>query len=122
VKFIIVRLLGLYWIVMGILGLVATKKSILALSNFIKNTKRQSMGMLALVFGILLLISADITEAPWFVLALGIMACLKGMTTILMTEKKFKEVIDWWLAGPDVVYKAWAIFALILGVAMFYIT
>lgn len=121
-KLLIIRLAGLIWIVTGTFGLVATKKSILALSNFIKNTKRQRLGMISLVFGLLLLISADAAETPLFVLALGIMGCVKGLATVLMAEKKFQEVTNWFLAGPEIVYKGWAIFALILGVAMFYIT
>ena len=121
-KLLIIRLAGLLWIVMGTFGLVATGKSISAMTNFVKSTRRQTLGMLSLVFGLLLLISADAAEAPLFVLALGILASIKGLAIILMLEKKFKAVMDWWLAAPQIVYRGWAILALILGVAMFYIT
>lgn len=116
-----VGLVGLLWIVMGIFGLLSTKKVILALGNWLKNTKRQSLTLLQLIVGILLLISASSVREDWFVRALGIIACLKGLWIISMPEKKLKTMIDWWLSGPETFYKAWAIFALILGVAMFYV-
>ena len=117
-----IRLIGLVWIVLGIAGLTATKKSLLALDNFVKNTRTQSLGLLQLIIGVLFLISVSSVSQPWLVLALGIVACLKGATTILISEKKFKEVLDWALKAPDLVYKGCAIFSLILGVAMFYIS
>ena len=114
-------LIGLFWIIMGLSGIVATRKTTLALCNWARNTKRQTLGLLSLILGVLLLLSASSTEAAWFVLALGIIACLKGSTIILTSEKNLKALIDWWLAGPEFVYRWWAALLLILGVAMFYI-
>ena len=116
-----IGLIGILYIILGLFALVATKKTTLALCNWVKNTRRQSLGLLTLIVGVLLLISAASTKAAWFVLALGIIASLKGATIILMPEKKLQAVIDWWLAAPEVVYKGWAVFLLVLGVALFYI-
>ncbi|MBN3037980.1 MAG: hypothetical protein JW869_01025 [Candidatus Omnitrophica bacterium] len=116
-----IGLIGLGYIVLGLFWLSATKKTNLALANFIKNTKHQTMGLIALIFGVLFIISATATQAAWFILALGIMACLKGAMFILVPHKKIKEVIDWWFSAPDLVYKGWAVFVLILGIALFYI-
>ena len=113
-----VRLVGLLWIVMGFFGLLATKKSVSALNKFCKNTNRQSLGLLSLIFGVLLLISSSITNAAWFILALGIMASLKGVTIILMPKQKYTNIIEWWLSAPDIAYKGWAIFMLLFGIAM----
>lgn len=118
---VFIRVLGLLYICLGIFGLIATKKFTLTLSNFIKNTRRQTLGLVSLIIGVLLLLAASSARESWFVLALGIIACLKGATTVLMSEHKIKAIIDWWLAAPDIVYKAWATFALILGVALFYV-
>ena len=116
-----VGLVGLFWIIVGISGLVATRKTTLALCNWVKNTRRQTLGLISLIFGVLLLISASSTQAPWFILALGIIACLKGAAVILMPAKKLQAIIDWWLAAPEIVYKGWAALLLALGVAMFHI-
>jgi uncharacterized protein YjeT (DUF2065 family) len=116
-----VGLVGLFYIVFGLFGLASTKKTNLALSNFIKNTKRQTLGLIALIFGVLFIISASATQAAWFVLALGIIACLKGAMCILVPQKQIKEMIDWWFSAPDLVYKSYATFCLILGIALFYI-
>lgn len=114
-------LLGLVWITIGIAGLVATKKMTLALANFVKNTKRQKLGLISLILGALLLISASSAQEAWFVLVLGIVACLKGAITILISDQKLKATLDWWLAAPDIVYKWWAVGILVLGILMFYI-
>ena len=118
---IILVLAGLFWIVIGIFGLVATKRLTLTLSNFVKNTPRQNLGLFGLIFGALLLISAPHIREAWFVLALGIIACLKGAAVVLMPKQKLNEVMDWWLAAPEVVLKGWAVCSLILGVVMFFI-
>jgi len=116
-----VGLVGLFWIIVGISGLVATRKTTLALCNWVKNTRRQTLGLLCLIIGVLLLISATSTQAPWFVLALGIIACLKGAMIILMPKKNLQAIIGWWLTAPEIVYKGWATLSLALGVAMFHI-
>ncbi len=119
-KWVIV-LLGIFWITLGIWGLAATKKLIQVLSNFVKNTRQQMLGVLGLTVGVLLLIAASSVEQSWFVLMIGAMACLKGLAITLLPEAKLKAVIDWWLSAPEVVYKAWAVFLLILGVVVFYV-
>jgi uncharacterized protein YjeT (DUF2065 family) len=116
-----IGLIGLCYIIFGLFALAATKKTNAALSNFIKNTKRQTLGLIALIFGVLFIISASATQAAWFVLALGILACLKGAMFILVPQKKIKEMMDWWFSAPDMVYKCWAAFLLVLGIALFYI-
>lgn len=116
-----IALLGIVWIVFGIVGLVATKRMHLALSNLIKNVRRQTLGLLSLIIGVLLLISASSAREAWFVLMLGIITCLKGVTTILTPQRNLKAIIDWWLSAPEIVHKGWAITLLILGVVIFYI-
>ena len=116
-----IRLIGLFWVIIGIFGLVATKRLTLTLANLIKNTRRQTLGLISLIAGVLLLISASAATEEWFVLVLGILASLKGATIVLISEHKLKAVMDWWLAAPEIVYKGWAAFVLVLGVVMFYI-
>lgn len=116
-----IALVGMFWITVGIFALVATKRTTLALNNLIKNTRRQTLGLIGLIVGVLLLISASSTTEAWFVRALGILACLKGATTVLMSGQRMKAVMDWWLAAPEIVHKGWGAFMLVLGVVMFYI-
>lgn len=117
----VIVLLGIFWITLGICGLVSTKKVMQLLSNFVRNTRQQMLGVLGLVVGVLLLISALSVEQTWFVLMIGAFACLKGAAIVLMPEVKLKAVMDWWLSAPEVVYKAWAACLLILGVVVFYV-
>ena len=116
-----IRLIGLLWISAGIFGLIATQKAIALLSNFMKKAHTQSLGLLQLIFGVLLLIFASGTKEAWFVVGLGILSCLKGATAVLMSEKDSNQVLNWGLSAPEVVHKGCAVFLVILGVAMFYI-
>lgn len=114
-------LVGLFWIVIGLMLLAATKKTMLTVTNLIKNTRRQTLGLTSLIFGVLLLISASSTQEAWFVSALGIIACLKGASIVLVSEQKMKEVLEWWMGAPELVHKGWGALILILGIVMFYI-
>ncbi len=116
-----VRLLGILWIIIGIFGILATKRINLAISNLIINTRQKTLGLISLIAGVLLLLAAASVREGWFVFMLGIISCLKGLSVVLMPAKGLKAVIDWWLAAPEIVHKGWAITALILGVVMFYI-
>jgi uncharacterized protein YjeT (DUF2065 family) len=91
------------------------------MGNFVKNAKRQNLGLVTLIFGALLLISASSTKEPWFVLMLGTLASLKGTAIVLMPGKILKEITDWWLSAPETVHKVWGMFVLILGVVVIYI-
>jgi multisubunit Na+/H+ antiporter MnhG subunit len=114
-------LIGIIWIILGLFGLVATKRIATVFSNLVKNTRRKTLGLLGLIFGVLLLLSASSAREYWFVFALGVISCLKGLTIVLISDKNLKAMMDWWLAAPEIVYKGWAAFALVLGIAMFYI-
>jgi hypothetical protein len=116
-----VILLGIFWIIIGIFGILATKRINLALSNLIKNTPQKNLGLTSLIIGVLLLLAAVSVRESWFVFMLGIIACLKGLTIVLMPAKGLKAIMDWWLAAPEIVHKGWAIAVLILGVVVFYI-
>jgi len=118
---LIVRLLGLIWIVFGICGLVATKKTIQALAKWVQNTRRQTMGLISLIFGVLLILSAGATKEAWFIVVLGIISCLKGAMIVLTSDQKLKAMMDWWISGPELFHKAHASAALIFGVIIFYI-
>lgn len=116
-----IALVGLFYIMAGILGLIATKRTALALGNLIKNTSQRTLGLWSLIFGILLLISSGSARETWFILALGIIACLKGAMVILISKQKLKAIIDWKLSAPETVYKYRAAFLIVLGVVIFYV-
>lgn len=113
-----IRLVSLLWIVVGFFGLLATKKSVSALNKFCSNANRQSLGLVSLIFGVLLLVASSATKAVWFVMALAIMSCLKGTAVILMPKQKINAIFEWWFSAPEIVYKGWAILMLLLGIAM----
>ena len=117
----LIALLGIFWIIVGIFGLLATKRLTLALNNLVKNTRQQTLGLLTLIIGILLLISAASAREGWFVVMLGIIICLKGAATVFMPAQDLKAVMHWWLSAPEIVHKGWAACVLILGVLVFYI-
>lgn len=73
---------------------------------------------LPLAAGVLFLLAASSTSQSTFIIALGLLALLKGLFFLFGPQEKVKSMIDWWMKGSDKTYKIGAVFVIALGIAI----
>lgn len=108
-------LIGMLWIVMGVLLVFATdmvKKKLYA--KLLEKWDFKKLSILPLVFGILLLLSARYNTYVVLIVILGLLGVLKGVLMIVATEV-MKKKMDWWLKANDTFCKIWGVVIIIIG-------
>jgi len=82
-----------------------------------KNTRL--LGLIPLVFGILMVISAAWSEVFWLILIIGVIILAGGAYLLFGSKEKLDTAITWWLGkASDRSYRFWGLILIILGIAL----
>jgi uncharacterized protein YjeT (DUF2065 family) len=73
---------------------------------------------LPLAAGVLFLLAASASSQSTFIIALGLLALLKGLLFLFGPQEKVKSAIEWWVKGSDKTYKIGAVVLIGLGIAI----
>ncbi len=108
-------LLGILWIVIGALlifapELIKTK----VIDVCVKKLSPTVKALIALVFGVILLLAASQNRHTLFVIVLGLLGIVKGVMFIVAKEKMDK-ITDWWLKANNNIYRISGIFTILIG-------
>ncbi len=112
--------MGSLWIVIGVLVVLYTRSSIEVVNGLMKDGVSRFMGLLPLILGALLIISAWWSEAFLGVLILGVIAFAKGIFILFASPNTRQKVYDYWRDNVgEKGYRLWGLIAVILGVFVF---
>ena len=111
---IFMLIIGVGWMIVGILMVFATGMAKEKILKKILNAKIKSVGIVPIIAGVILLLAARDNEYTLFVGLLGILAIIKGIMCIVATEK-MEKIRDWWLKADDKVYKISGALVVIMG-------
>lgn len=117
---IVVRLIGILIVGMGVAFLLRPKLY-RQYAAFWQPGKRLYLGaILAILFGVILLLAATQCRLIGVILALGILCLVKGILILPLGEKKIKSILKWWQAKPLWVLRLVALIAIAFGALLFY--
>jgi len=106
--------LSVMWIVAGTLMIFAPEMLRKKVFVKIKNMPIKKMGIIPLIFGIFIIISAQFNRHTFFVVILGIIGIAKGIVSIAATDKAMKWFDKWTNAGMNA-YRITGVIAIIIG-------
>ncbi len=115
---LILILLGVFWIIAGVLLVVLTEAFVDALRKIFKLKNVKAFGIISLLFGIIFIKGASLVSIGWVAVLLGLLSFAKGIFFLFGPEKKIKSVIDWWLNASKKIYKSWGVVVFLLGVLL----
>ena len=111
---------SLLWIVAGCGYILYTRQFREVMGTLIKGINEKIIAVLAVVFGILLILGASLTRHEWFIMLLGIIAIIKGVFIFLDPKGYWQKVKAWYVdQASDQTFRLFGIIALILGTALF---
>jgi len=112
--------ISIFWIVVGVLAVFATDLVRGKFLNKLLELRAVSLKKLSaapIIVGVLLFFSASSNAYRLYVIALGLIAVIKGIMLIVATEKMEKMLV-WWLKASNNFYKVWGVIMAILGIIL----
>jgi hypothetical protein len=105
---------------LGVLGIVSPPRLLGVVRHFQTPAGLYVATALRLVLGSALFLAAPTSRAPETVRIVGIVVFVAGLITPLFGLERFRRLLDWWSALGPAVLRAWASFALAVGLLLAY--
>lgn len=114
------------WIILGAIQILYTEKSNAVLKKLMAERNPKILAVVPSIIGILLCVASlwhyskeGVYKPLWFVFALGLIACIKGILFFLLPPQSTKKVLQWWFnKASDRVIRVWGIILVVLGIAV----
>jgi uncharacterized protein YjeT (DUF2065 family) len=119
------------WIILGAVQILYTEKSTAVLKKLMAERNPKVLAVVPFLIGILLCIGAlwhyeyavekavSFWRPLWFVFALGLIACIKGIIFFLLPPEKTKKALHWWFyEASDRFIRLWGLILVVLGIAI----
>lgn len=110
--------IGLIWVVCGTLMLFATRVMRAEYCSKLKARDPRIYSPLAIIAGILLLLSASSSSQVTFIVVLGLLSLSKGLVLLFGPRQKLRRIVDWWFEASDKTYKALGVLVMALGIVV----
>jgi len=81
----------------------------------LKDAPFKKLSVITLAAGVLFLLSASYCRYRLFIIALGILSLIKGISLIVFTEK-IKRLVSWFMKAGDVTCRAFGVLYILIGV------
>ncbi|MDP2920886.1 MAG: hypothetical protein Q8O12_00760 [Candidatus Omnitrophota bacterium] len=107
-------LISIFWILAGTAFILFPLKSKALYTNLIKPIK--ALFILPLLIGVLFLWANPASRLEAFIKVLGIIALIKGIFILACPINVIKSIFNFWLTRPDVFYRFYGVFIILLGV------
>jgi hypothetical protein len=106
---------SLFIAAMGALGVASPARLFSILRTLQTPAGLYGSGAIRVLLGVVLLLVAPTSKAPDFLRIFGVIAVAAGIATPLVGLERVGKVMEWWIAKPGPVLRAWAAFPLALG-------
>jgi uncharacterized protein YjeT (DUF2065 family) len=116
----IIWLISLAWIAFGSLAILYTEQTRELYGKYVQQIGRIPLGAVAAVVGVLLIVAARGTTQAGIIVALGVLALLKGILIIWNPKGVYDQSVQWFMVvASDQTYRFMGIVTLVLGTALF---
>ncbi len=115
----IIWLISLAWIASGCLAILHTAQTRETTGKLLTRAGRIPLGAAAAIIGVVLMIASRGSLQAGFIVALGLLALLKGIVFLLNPRGVYERTTQWYLVeASDQTCRFLGIIALILGTAL----
>jgi len=114
------------WIILGAIQILYTEKSNAVLRKLMAERNPKVLAVVPSLIGILICVASlshyskeGVYKPLWFVFALGLLACIKGILFFLLPAKSTKKFLQWWFnKASDRFIRLWGIILVVLGITV----
>jgi len=108
--------ISIFWITIGITSILFPLKFKTLYTHLIKPIK--GLFILPLSFGLIFLWASPASSLEGLIKVLGIIALIKGVFLLACPINVIKSTLNWWLNRPDLFYRLYGVFIMLLGVVV----
>jgi hypothetical protein len=113
-------ILSLFVAALGAIGIVSPERLLGIVREFQSHAGLYAAAILRVVLGVALFVAAPTSRSPEVVRIVGIISFISGFFTPLFGLGRFRRILHWWSTRPPTFQRAWAAFALALGLFLAY--
>ena len=113
-------ILCLFMVAVAALGVVSPPRLLGVLRKIQTPRGLILIGVLRVILGVALILSAPASKAPELITVVGVIAIFKGVTLPLIGVERLRRLFDWWSALGDGVLRGWALLATAIGLLVSY--
>ena len=113
-------ILCLFMVAVAALGVVSPPRLLGVLRKIQTPRGLILIGVLRVILGVALTLSAPASKAPELITVVGVIAIFKGVTLPLIGVERLRRLFDWWSALGDGVLLGWALLATAIGLLVSY--
>lgn len=110
--------IGVMWVMFGTLMLFSTQVIREKCYTKLRPRDPRMLSPLAIIVGVILLLSASSSSQAPFIVILGLLSLTKGVVFLFAPREKVRRLMDWWFEGTDRTHKIWGLLSLALGVVV----
>ncbi len=111
--------LAFFWIAVGTAFILYTEESRQFLKDSLAKVKWKFLAFIPMAVGLLLILSASSSGAPWFIVILGVLAIGKGVYFLLGPQNQIQSLLDWWYnSAQERTYRFGGLIMVVLGLVL----
>lgn len=118
---IIVAGIGVFGVLVGVLGLLAPERFRSLFNLTTSQTRFLAAIIVRLVVGVFLWIAADELRLPQVMRIIAAISIFAAVGILFMGRERLDSLIDWWLSRPDGLLRLSALFAATFGGFLIYV-
>ena len=111
--------LAFFWIAVGTLFILYTEESRRFMRDSLGKVKHRFLAFIPIAVGVLLILSAGASGAPWFIVIMGILAIGKGVYFLFGPPNQIQSIFNWWYtSAQERTFRLWGLIAVVLGMVV----
>lgn len=118
--FIFAQLLGVFITAAGLAVLLRPQVALTMVAFWEKEQRIYTAGIIRLLFGGILVLSAPDAIIPVTVFLLGILFLISGLLIYVLPEVKIRGMLAWFKARPPIVVRIWGCIACLIGLLLLF--
>lgn len=115
---IIIKLLGVVFVLMGIAYLLKPDIMKGLMAFFKKGNRMYLPGLVRFVLAIIFFVGARECQYFWIIFAFGVLFLLSGLLIFLLGPAKIRGILDWYQKQPVFVFRVIAVIVMAVGVVI----
>jgi uncharacterized protein YjeT (DUF2065 family) len=116
----LLKFIGLYVVVMGIIFLLGPNMLKKLVSSWVRGKRLYLIGVLRLVIGAIFLMTAARCRLPGMIKILGILIIIKGILVFVIGKERIKTIISWWQKSSLSFIRIMGLIAIVFGWLIIY--
>ncbi len=116
----VVKIIGVVFVIMGILYLLKPDIAKGLMEFFIRGKRIYFAGLIRFALAIIFLLGARECDVTWVITTFGILFIISGLLVFILGPEKFRPMMEWYKSQPAFILRVISVIVLAVGAVIVY--